>query len=154
MAIFGGKNEEETKTDKPATKTGKSSNSKKDSSSKSMKNLYGGENKKKPGTEKKAKKANVQGIAYRVLLKPLVTEKATNASAENKYVFEVSLQANKIETAKSIFEVYGIWPEKVNLVKVKGKQKRYGRFAGKRKDWKKAIVTLPKGESIQIYEGI
>ena len=117
----------------------------------SMKDLYAGDAKK----EKSAAKAK-KGIssAYKILVKPLVTEKATNLSGQNKYVFIVSIGANKIEVSKAIEEVYGISPINVNIIKMKGKQVARGRVAGRRKDFKKAIVTLKKGETIQVYEGV
>ncbi|MCG2691137.1 50S ribosomal protein L23 [Candidatus Parcubacteria bacterium] len=75
-------------------------------------------------------------------------------NAENKYIFEVAKKANKIEIAKAVIEVYGIKPVSVNIIKMQGKKTRYGKIAGKRKDWKKAVVTLPEGESIKVYEGV
>lgn len=102
-------------------------------------------------TEKATKKT---GNAYKILVKPLVTEKAANLGTQNKYVFEVSTDANKIEIAKAVEEVYGVMPVSVNVIKMKGKRVRYGRTQGKRKDWKKAMVTLPEGKTINIYEGI
>jgi large subunit ribosomal protein L23 len=94
------------------------------------------------------------GRGYRILLKPLITEKAANLGAENKYVFAVATGANKIEIAQAVTEVYGIKPVSVNIVKVKGKKVRYGRIQGERRNWKKAIVMLPAGKSINIYEGV
>ena len=130
---------------------------------KSMKDLYdSGKNEtgkqavktdklEKDGDKKKVKK---QGNAYKILARPLITEKATDLGVENKYVFEVSLRSNKIEIAKAINEVYGIKPVSVNIIKVKGKKTRYGKTTGKRKDWKKAIIQLPEGKSIKVYEGV
>lgn len=106
------------------------------------------------GQAAQGKKAKQYGNAYRVLVKPLVTEKAANLGALNKYVFAVAPRANKIEIAKAINEVYGIKPESINIIKVKGKNVRQGRRTGKRKDWKKAVITLPQGKSINIYEGV
>lgn len=116
---------------------------------KSMKDLYtaSGEMKKKD-----AKK--VSGQAYRVLVKPMVTEKATNLGSSNQYVFMVGIDTNKIEVAKAIQEVYGVKPISVNIIKVKGKKVNRGRITGKRKDFKKAIVTLKKGDTISVYEGV
>jgi large subunit ribosomal protein L23 len=114
---------------------------KKDSSSKTVK--------AKPSVESKKDK-----IAYRVLLKPLITEKAASMGSADKYVFEVSIDSNKIEVANAVEEVYGIRPLSVNVIKMEGKRKRQGRKIGKRKDWKKAMVTLPKGKTIDIYEGV
>src|SRR3990167_3454723 len=62
--------------------------------------------------------------------------------------------ANKIEVAKAIKEIYGIKPIGVNIMNRLGKKARYGRVSGRRKDWKKAIITLPKGETMKIYEGV
>ncbi|MDD5290652.1 MAG: 50S ribosomal protein L23 [Patescibacteria group bacterium] len=89
-----------------------------------------------------------------MLLKPLVTEKATNLGVLNKYVFAVSQKANKIEIAEAIEAVYGVRPVKVNIMRAEGKTIRSGRTFGRRKDWKKAIVALPAGKTIKIYEGV
>ncbi|MFA5163371.1 MAG: 50S ribosomal protein L23 [Patescibacteria group bacterium] len=89
-----------------------------------------------------------------MLIKPLVTEKATNLSAQNQYVFMVAPRANKIEVAKAVASVYHVKPLGVNLVNVKGKQVTRGRVRGNRKDWKKAIVTLAAGQTIKMYEGV
>jgi large subunit ribosomal protein L23 len=122
-----------------------------DSGKKSMKELYSDSGAKGKEDKKKEKR---YGQAYSVLFRPLVTEKVSNLSAENKYVFEVAITANKIEVAKAIEEVYGIKPVKVNVVKMIGKNTRYGRVAGKKKNWKKAIVSLPEGKTIKVYEGV
>ena len=116
---------------------------------KSMKDLYtaSGEMKKKD-----AKK--VSGQAYRVLVKPMVTEKATNLGSSNQYVFMVGIDTNKIEVAKAIQEVYGVKPISVNIIKIKGKKVNRGRITGKRKDFKKAVITLKKGDTISVYEGV
>lgn len=94
------------------------------------------------------------GNAYRILMQPLITEKATALGAENKYAFMVSGNANKQEVKKAIVKVYGVKPIKVNIINVLGKSVSKGRNPGKKKDWKKAIITLKKGETIQIYEGV
>lgn len=118
----------------------------------SMKDLY---NLKGEVKEAKGKKKEIKyGLAYKILIKPLVTEKVSNLGAVNKYVFEVAANANKIEVAKAIHEVYGIKPIKINIIKIAGKKAGYGRITGKRKNWKKAIVSLPAGESIKVYEGV
>jgi large subunit ribosomal protein L23 len=94
------------------------------------------------------------GDAYKVLLKPLVTEKATNLSALNKYVFEVALEATKIEIKKAIKNVYGIEPVSVNILHVSGKKVRFGRTMGTTKNRKKAIVAFKSGQKIEVYEGV
>ena len=128
---------------------------KKTSAGKSMKELYGKSEVTTTTKEgKKVKKERKYGNAYRVLVKPLITEKAANLGTENKYVFAVSVRANKIEVAKAVDELYGVKPVSVNIIKMQGKKVRQGRTKGKRKDWKKAIVTLPEGKTINIYEGV
>lgn len=94
------------------------------------------------------------GISYRVLVKPIITERSGDLGVYNKYVFEVAVNANKVDISKSIEEVYGVTPTKVNVINKRGKRVRFGRLQGKRKDTKKAIVTLPKGKSINVYEGV
>jgi large subunit ribosomal protein L23 len=92
--------------------------------------------------------------AYKVLLRALITEKASYLKAENKYLFEVNPDTNKNEIKKAIFHVYGVWPTKINVSNLGGKNKRYGRNTGVTKAKKKAIVTLKKGDTIELYEGV
>ena len=100
------------------------------------------------------KKSDDTKNAYRILVSPVVTEKATTLVSENKYEFEVASDANKIEVKKAIKNVYGFEPLDVNIINVRGKRASYGRVEGKRSNWKKAIVTLKKGDKIEIYEGV
>lgn len=92
--------------------------------------------------------------SYGVLVKPLITEKASDLTQFNKYVFAVSSKANKIQIARAIETRYGVKPIKVNVLNNIGRQVRYGRVTGRTKGWRKAIVTLPEGKSIQIQEGV
>jgi len=151
MALFGKKtNDSDVKTDDKSAKV-------KNEVKKSMKDLYEGDTKLSVKADKKAdpkSESKKERCAYRVLVKPLITEKAANMGAEDKYVFEVNVDSNKIEVTNAIEEVYGIRPVSVNMIKMEGKKKRQGRKIGKRKDWKKAMVTLPKGKTIDIYEGV
>ncbi|MFA5358780.1 MAG: 50S ribosomal protein L23 [Patescibacteria group bacterium] len=94
------------------------------------------------------------GSAYKVLLRPVLTEKVTDMGSLNKYVFEVSIDATKNEVKKAVHALYGVDPVKVNIIKLKGKWSRYGSNFGQQKNWKKAVVTLKEGENIQIYEGV
>ncbi|MBI4262542.1 50S ribosomal protein L23 [Candidatus Uhrbacteria bacterium] len=89
-----------------------------------------------------------------LLLRPLVTEKGTRQNTQNQYAFVVAPTTNKIEVRQAVEAVYNIRPIKVNMLRVQGKKIRYGRTMGVTKAWKKAIVTLPKGKTIQIYEGV
>ena len=88
-----------------------------------------------------------------ILVRPLITERMTQLMAEGKYVFVVAKAANKIEIAKAVAEVFKVKVAKVNTVNVTGKKKRMGRTEGKRPDYKKAIVKLAPGETIEFFEG-
>lgn len=92
--------------------------------------------------------------AYQVLVKPLVTEKASDLGVLNKYVFAINPRMNKIEVKKAIRTIYNVDPIKVNIANFSGKNVRYGRVKGKTKAWKKAIVTLKQGDKIEVYEGV
>lgn len=87
-----------------------------------------------------------------IIIRPLITEKSTTLMAEGKYVFEVAKAANKIEIAKAISQIFNVKVASVNTVSVEGKVKRMGRSIGKRSDYKKAIVKLAAGETIEFFE--
>lgn len=94
-----------------------------------------------------------------ILIKPIVTEKATAQSEDlNMYGFLVNINANKIQIKKAVEELYGVKVASVNTLKYGGKRRsRYtksGVISGKTKSYKKAIVTLPKGESIDFFSNI
>jgi len=155
MGIFTKKNKD-NKDNKNIKKTEKVEKTDKIEKKQSMKDLYSDGNSQKKQDNKDNKKIvkNKFDNAYKVLVKPLVTEKATNLGSESKYVFVVQNNANKIEISKAVNSIYGINPISINIIKIKGKKKRHGKIIGRRKDWKKAIVTLPKGKSINVYEGV
>ncbi len=89
--------------------------------------------------------------AYSVLKRPLVTEKSSLQMANGVYAFEVALGANKIEIAQAVRDVFGVKVKKVRTVRMRGRRDRRNRFGFfNEKDWKKALVTLDKGESIEI----
>ena len=90
--------------------------------------------------------------AQDIILKPIITENSMMGIMEKKYTFKVAKNANKIEIAKAVAEVFKVKVEKVNTVNVLGKTKRMGRTSGKRPDYKKAIVKLAAGESIEFFE--
>lgn len=87
-----------------------------------------------------------------ILIRPIISEKNSNLSQLNQYVFEVSADANKIQIAQAIKARYGVEPIKVNVANYLGKYKRYGRNFGKQKDTRKAVVFLAEGKSISISE--
>ena len=88
-----------------------------------------------------------------IIVRPLVTEKAVKAeSAESTYVFEVGDGANKVQIKEAIERYFNVKVDDVRTVNVRGKFKRFGRFYGKRSNWKKAYVTLAQGHSLNFLE--
>lgn len=97
----------------------------------------------------KQKRAEVI-VAPKVLRGPQITEKATKLGENNQYVFKVYEDSNKLEVKKAIEEVYGTDVLKVRIVKVPKKRRRLGRSEGWKRGYKKAIVTIKKGQNIEI----
>lgn len=94
---------------------------------------------------------------HRILFRPMMTEKSTAAKeAYNQVTFEVSPGANKIEIRKAVEDAFNLKGKvlKVRTVNMLGKKRRLGRYVGYRSDWKKAVVTLAPGASIQFFEGV
>jgi len=89
-----------------------------------------------------------------ILIKPLITEKISDGAVLGKYAFMVSLDANKLSVKKAVSNLYNVKVQDVRMINVIGKSVRYGRYQGKRRDWKKALVTLAPGEKIEVYEGV
>lgn len=91
---------------------------------------------------------------HEILRYPLVTERSTDLRENlNKIVFVVNPYANKHQIKRAVEETLKVKVERVNIVNVGGKKKRLGRFEGKKPDRKKAVVTLKKGEKLNIFEG-
>jgi large subunit ribosomal protein L23 len=88
-----------------------------------------------------------------ILIKPIVTEKTTMLMQNGKYTFKVPLSANKIQIRQAVETIFKVKVEKVATIRVLGKVKRMGKHEGKRPDYKKAIVTLKAGETIEFFEG-
>lgn len=92
---------------------------------------------------------------YQIIKGPLITEKATiQKEANNQLSFEVDRKANRVEIRHAVEKVFNVKVKRVRTVQMKGKVKRVGRALGKRRDWKKAVVTLAKGENIEFFEGV
>lgn len=89
----------------------------------------------------------------RILKRPIVTEKSTILGETGRYVFEVDTSASKPEIARAVEWAFDVKVVKVNTLTVPGKVKRYGRRPSKRPNWKKAMVLLAPGDSIQLFEG-
>ncbi len=92
--------------------------------------------------------------AQDIILKPIITEDSMERLPDGKYTFQVAKDANKVEIAKAIEELFDVKVAKVNTISVKGKQKRMGRYVGFRPDWKKAIVTLEGDKTIEFFDGM
>ncbi len=88
-----------------------------------------------------------------ILVRPVVTEKSTLLQEKGKYVFEVVPSANKVMVRRAVEQAYDVTVLKVNIVKNRGRVKRYGPRRVITRDIKKAVVTLKSGDKIQIFEG-
>lgn len=92
--------------------------------------------------------------AYDIIKEPVITEKSMEKIYDKqgneikRYTFKVDSNANKIEIKKAVEEIFGVSVEKVNTINVTGKEKRMGRYVGRRASWKKAIVTLKKDSKV------
>jgi large subunit ribosomal protein L23 len=92
---------------------------------------------------------------YDMILKPVVTEKTTIQKEESgQLTFEVLPGANRIEIKRAVENIFNVKVDNVRTMNVKGKVKRRGRIMGKRKNRKKAIVTLMPGQRIEFFEGV
>jgi len=89
-----------------------------------------------------------------IILEPIISEKSVRLKEENKYIFKVDWKANSTEIGKSIEEKFKTKVAKVNILKMPGKKKSLGKYSGKTSRWKKAIITLKKGEKIKELENI
>ncbi|MEM7006501.1 MAG: 50S ribosomal protein L23 [Pseudomonadota bacterium] len=98
--------------------------------------------------------ADVKNHHYDTILAPHITEKATYASEDNKVIFKVAITADKASIKEAVENLFKVKVTKVNTIKMKGKTKRFRGVAGRRPDWKKAIVTLEDGQSIDITTGL
>jgi large subunit ribosomal protein L23 len=123
------------------------------------------EQKKEPAKESKEAKLAAEAAPLKIspeekvratyiLRRPITSEKTTLLNEQRQYTFEVSYDATKIDIIRAVKAVYGVVPVRVNVIRGKGKPVRFGRFQGNRKRWKKAIVTLRAGQSIQIYDHV
>jgi large subunit ribosomal protein L23 len=89
-----------------------------------------------------------------VLIRPLYTEKTTDQQSEaNQYTFEVAESANKHEIKQAVEKQFKVHVKQVRTLRQRGKWRRRGVHVGKQPDWKKAVVTLPAGETIEVFEG-
>ncbi|CAN5190794.1 50S ribosomal protein L23 [soil metagenome] len=89
------------------------------------------------------------------LIRPIVTEKSTDLmESANAYTFIVARDANKIQIANAVRQQFGVEVLSVQTMRYRGKERRVGRRSGRRAEWKKAIVSIPAGAAIEIFEGV
>ena len=88
-----------------------------------------------------------------ILLSPVVSEKSYSGIAEGRYTFKVHPDAHRMQVRQAVEDLFDVHVERVNIVKVQPKPKRRGLFKGTRPGWKKAIVQVREGETIEIFEG-
>ena len=86
-----------------------------------------------------------------ILIRPLISERSTDLMQDGKFVFVVDKRANKIQIAQAVKEIFNVTVEDVNTINVKGKIKRRGRTVGRTNSYKKAIVKLAAGETIEFF---
>lgn len=111
----------------------------------------------KPVTEKAkaaASSSTVPQMTSRVLVRPVISEKSSMSAADSKYVFEVTSDANKFMVADAVEQVYGVRPIAVRVATMPAKFRYRRQIKGTIGAWKKAVVTLPKGKSLTIVEGV
>ena len=94
-------------------------------------------------------------LAQDIIIKPVITEQSMMGVAFKKYTFKVASDANKVEIAKAVEELFDVKVAKVNTINVSGKMRRYGRFEGYKASWKKAVVTLTEdSKTIAFFDGM
>lgn len=89
--------------------------------------------------------------ARQIIIRPVITERSFDMQEYNRFTFEVAKTASKIEIAKAVEEIFDVKVLKVNTVNVKSKKKRVRNIEGKTRTWKKAIVTLAEGDTIELF---
>ena len=106
--------------------------------------------------EGRPKKGVQPGVfAHRVLMRPVVSEKSARLHGMNQYVFLVAPDANKISIRKAIYEVYHVEPAAIKIITMSGKKVRNRMmFKGQRRSYKKAVICVPKGTTLPVYEGV
>ncbi|MDP2717554.1 MAG: 50S ribosomal protein L23 [Candidatus Micrarchaeota archaeon] len=108
----------------------------------------------KPADAKKPTVRTAVGSGFRIFVKPIVSEKTARMGGDDCYAFHVADFANKVEIKKAFAALYNVRPISVRIVNTAGKYKRSGKTYGYRAGWKKAIVRVPKGSKVSIFEGV
>ena len=107
-----------------------------------------------PAKKKAAAAPAVKESHYTVIKSPVITEKSTMMGEQNKLTFKIRPDASKTDVKSAVEALFKVKVTKVNTIVVEGKDKRFKGRAGKRKDYKKAIVTLAEGQSVDLSAGI
>ena len=94
----------------------------------------------------------VSAFTAKTLLAPLVTEKAAHLADAGVYAFLVPVTANRVAVGQAFRELYKVTPVKVNIIRVHGKEHRFSGVTSRQSDWKKALIAVPKGTRIDIFE--
>lgn len=89
-----------------------------------------------------------------ILLRPVVSEKTNEDMADGRYVFLVDRRANRTQVKMAVEQIFKVDVARVNTMNYRGKVRRMGRYEGKRPDFKKAVVTLKAGQTIDLFEGV
>lgn len=105
-------------------------------------------------TSPKTTKTRKYQISRNILIKPLITEKVSMIGQYHQYAFVVPINANKIEIAHAIENMYHVRPIKITTARYSGKVVRYGKNYGKTKAWKKAFISLNQNDKIELFEGV
>jgi large subunit ribosomal protein L23 len=92
--------------------------------------------------------------AQEILIRPLITEKGTLLADQSKFLFAVALDATKIDVRRAVEQTFDVTVLSVNVVNVPGKEKRFGRHRYRKARWRKAIVTLQAGQTIDLFSGV
>ncbi len=100
------------------------------------------------GTTKKT----LSDLAVKTILAPVVTEKSAHLADQGVYVFSVPMTANRVAVRQAFREIYGVQPSKVNIVVSHGKETRFGQTYSRQADRKKALVSVPKGTRVSVFE--
>ena len=103
---------------------------------------------------KKKDEKKIKIKSYDLIVKPVITEKATTLSSHSQVVLSVPLNSNKSQIKNAVESLFGVNVKKINIIVSKGKTKRFKGKMGKRKNEKKAIISLEKGQKIDITTGI
>lgn len=101
-----------------------------------------------------AEKSAAVNTAGTVLAYPYLSEKVAMQESQGIYTFVVTGTATKVQVKQAVQSIYGVMPTQVRMMQYEGKNVRFGRTLGRRGDWKKAVVTLPKGKTISVHTGV